>query len=152
MQIDFFSTNIKNRILFIPIFLFTSYCTAQTTVQNNDFSLSPDSVSRDSLYKQFDEAPKFPGGDQALYRFLSTRLRYPEQAVRQNINGKVLVKFMVCEDGTLCNEEIVSSLEASCDREVLRVIKAMPKWEPAKLDGKPVKTMFTLPVHFRTVN
>ncbi len=108
----------------------------------------PDTSRLQGIVSAPDELPQFPGGSQALMRFLSANLQYPTRAVERNINGKVMARFVVCEDGSLCNEQILNSLDPSCDREVLRVIRAMPKWQPGLKEGKPIKTYYNLPVQF----
>jgi protein TonB len=101
------------------------------------------------VYTSIDEMPQFPGGMPALMDYLGASIQYPEKARKDDIQGKVVVKFVVCENGTLCNEEIVRSVGGGCDEEVIRVVKAMPNWKPGKQNGKAVKVYYTLPVSFR---
>lgn len=101
------------------------------------------------INEALEKVPEFSGGHQGLYRYLSTNLQYPSEAQSADIQGKVVVSFTVCEDGRLCDEKIMQSLGGGCDEEALRVIKAMPKWEPGIKDGKPVKVRYMLPVVFQ---
>jgi len=93
---------------------------------------------------------EFPGGINQARQFLANNIQYPDQAVENGVNGTVQVKFTVELDGSLSNIEIVQKLGYGCDEEVIRVFKRMPKWTPAKLNGKFVKSYFTMPVSFRT--
>lgn len=99
--------------------------------------------------QEVEQMPEFPGGQRALMSYLSRTLEYPHKAVADGVEGKVLVEFVVCENGALCEEKVIKSLGSGCDEEVLRVVKKMPKWKPALKDGKPVKTSYRLPVQFK---
>lgn len=101
------------------------------------------------IYTSIDEMPEFPGGMHALMDYLGRNIEYPTEARKEDIQGKVVVKFVVCENGTLCNEEVVRTIGGGCDEEVIRVVKAMPNWKPGKQNGKAVKVYYTLPVTFR---
>lgn len=96
--------------------------------------------------KQAGVMPKFDGN---VFMFLAQNIKYPESAVEANIQGRVLVKFIVSKDGEVCNASVVRSVDPSLDAEALRVINAMPRWTPGTVDGKPVDVWFTLPVTFR---
>lgn len=103
----------------------------------------------EKVFSSVEQFPEFPGGAQGLTQYLMLNLRYPTEAQKKNIQGKVFIKFVVCQDGSLCNEEVVKGIGGGCDEEVIRVIKAMPKWKPGKQNGKPVKVYYTLPVSFK---
>lgn len=106
-------------------------------------------VADSMLMTEVDKMPEFPGGKNGLYSFLSSNLRYPEETRENEMQGKVFVEFVVCEDGSLCNEKIISSFDSNCSKEVLRVVSKMPAWKPAEKDGKKVKTKYRLPVAFQ---
>ena len=93
--------------------------------------------------------PEFPGGMDALSQYLNRNIRYPSCALENNIQGRVVLKFIVRVDGSISNIEIVKSLDPECDKEAIRVVSSMPKWKPGKLNGKPVSCHFTCPVIFR---
>lgn len=101
------------------------------------------------VFTSIDQMPEFPGGQAALMQYLASNIEYPAKARKNDIQGKVMVKFVVCENGALCNEEVVRSIGGGCEEEVIRVIKAMPKWKAGKMNGKPVRVYYTLPVTFR---
>ncbi|TGE27087.1 energy transducer TonB [Hymenobacter metallicola] len=95
------------------------------------------------------EQPARPvGGTDAFFAWIQQNLRYPALARKKNIQGKVLVEFMVQKDGSLTDVKLVKRLGAGCDEEALRLIKAAPKWEPALYQGQPVKQKMVLPVLF----
>lgn len=103
----------------------------------------------DKILSSVEQAPEFAGGQQGLINYLSDNIHYPADARAKNKEGRVVVRFVVCTDGSLFNETIVKSVDSGMDQEVLRVVKAMPKWKPGKQNGVPVKTYYTLPVSFK---
>lgn len=96
-----------------------------------------------------DEAPEFPGGSEGLKAYLIENLRYPEQAKKDGVEGRVVVLFTVAEDGSIVNIEVSRGIGSGCDEEAVRVVKAMPKWKPAVKDGKPVAGQYALPISFK---
>ena len=103
----------------------------------------------DKIETVFDTAPEFPGGMQSLYKFIAEKVIYPEDARLSEIQGKVMVQFVVDKEGEIKNAVIVKSVSESLDKEALRVVKSMPKWKPGILDGKPVNVYFNLPFSFK---
>ena len=94
--------------------------------------------------------PEFPGGQQALFKFLSENVKYPAIAQENGIQGRVICQFVVNKDGAIVDVEVVrSGGDASLDKEAVRVIKSMPKWKPGKQRGKAVRVKYTVPVNFR---
>ena len=94
--------------------------------------------------------PEFPGGQQALFKYLSENVKYPVIAQENGIQGRVICQFVVNKDGSIVDIEVVrSGGDPSLDKEAVRVIKSMPKWKPGKQRGKPVRVKFTLPVNFK---
>ena len=94
--------------------------------------------------------PEFPGGQQALFKYLSENVKYPVIAQENGIQGRVICQFVVNRDGSIVDVEVVrSGGDASLDKEAVRVIKSMPKWKAGKQRGKPVRVKYTLPVNFK---
>ena len=94
--------------------------------------------------------PEFPGGQQAMMRYIAENIKYPVIAQENGIQGRVICQFVVEKDGKVSDIQVVrSSGEASLDKEAQRVIGSMPKWKPGKQRGKPVRVKYTLPVNFR---
>ena len=96
-----------------------------------------------------DEKPSFPGGESAMKSYLNSTLKYPIDAQENGVQGRVIVQFIIEKDGSMSDVKVIRSVDPSLDREALRVVKAMPKWTPAKLKGIPVRTKCTTPVVFR---
>lgn len=92
--------------------------------------------------------PSFPGGDAALGKFLSSNIEYPNKAKHAGVQGVVWVEFIVGKDGEIEESNIIRSVGAGCDEEALRVISQMPKWNPGKQKGHPVKVRFRLPIKY----
>ena len=94
--------------------------------------------------------PEFPGGQQALFKYIEENKKYPIIAKENGIQGRVICQFVVNKDGSIVDViAIRSSGEPSLDKEAIRVIKSMPKWKPGKQHGKPVRVKYTVPVNFR---
>ena len=106
------------------------------------------SQSKQNVYDVVEQMPEFPGGMPAMIEFLQTNLNYPKDAKKQNVGGRVLVMFVVEADGSISNVRVAKKIFPSLDAEALRVVKAMPKWNPGKEKGKPVRVNFSLPIVF----
>jgi len=102
--------------------------------------------------EKVDIPAEFPGGINKARQFIANNIQYPDEAVEEGVNGTVRVKFTIELDGSISNIQIVQKLGYGCDEEVIRVLKRMPKWTPAKLNGKFVRSYFTMPVSFRTTD
>ena len=93
--------------------------------------------------------PEFPGGQEALMEWIKQNKVYPQEAIDKGIEGRVIVKFTVEEDGTVTNGKIVRGVDPLLDKEALRLVSIMPKWKPARLDDKDIRTFYTLPITFK---
>jgi TonB family protein len=102
-----------------------------------------------SQLKPGNEPPMFDGGFDAMMEFIRKNMKYPVSARRMGISGTVYTNFIVEEDGTLSNVLVERGISADCDHEAVRVILLMPKWVPAKENGKPVRSEYTLPIKFK---
>lgn len=100
------------------------------------------------VYTVVEQEPAFPGGNDALVAWVSKHVKYPSIAAEQDIQGKVVLKFVVLENGSVGDVQVLQSLHPSCDKEAIRVVKSLPRFTPGKQQGKPVKVWFTLPVRF----
>ena len=96
-----------------------------------------------------EQKPSFPGGEAAMYQWLSNNIVYPPAASEEGIQGRVVVEFVVGKDGSITNARVVRTRHPALDKEALRVIKAMPNWIPGRNNGQPVKVTYTLPVTFK---
>jgi len=96
-----------------------------------------------------EQMPSFPGGEAALFKYLSDNIKYPVIAQESGIQGRVICQFVVNRDGSIVDIEVVRSVDRSLDAEAIRVISKMPRWTPGKQRGKTVRVKYTLPVNFR---
>ena len=103
----------------------------------------------EKIYDVVEEMPQFPGGQAALLEFLSKNIRYPEEARKNSIQGRVIATFVVEKDGNISNIRVVKSVDSQLDAEAIRVINSMPNWNPGKQNGKAVRVKYTVPVTFK---
>ena len=101
------------------------------------------------IFEVVEQNPAFPGGEKALMDWLHKNLKYPPVAQENGIQGRVLVQFVVNKDGSIVDPKVIRAVDASLDKEAMRVVQAMPKWTPGRQRGKAVRVRFTLPVTFR---
>jgi protein TonB len=99
--------------------------------------------------KSIEVAPVFPGGIPALSNFIASSVRYPSDAEKNGVNGTVIVRFVINNKGKVIDAEVVQSIYPSLDKEALRVINLMPRWEAGKQGGKSVNVKFSLPINFQ---
>ncbi len=103
----------------------------------------------DPVYMVVEESPEFPGGYEAYLQYLKYNIRYPAICRENNIQGRVIVSFVVNKDGAIVEPEVVIGVNPSLDKEALRVISEMPKWKPGTQRGKPVRVKYSCPINFR---
>ena len=102
------------------------------------------------IFVVVESMPEFPGGQQAMMRYIGENIKYPVIAQENGIQGRVICQFVIEKDGKVTDIQVVrSSGEPSLDKEAVRVINSMPKWKPGKQRGKPVRVKYTIPVNFR---
>ena len=104
--------------------------------------------AEEEVFLVVEEDPEFPGGLDALSKFIADNIKYPQLAKENNITGRVFVSFVVEKDGRVGQVKILRDIGGGCGNEAVRVVKMMPKWKPGKQRGKPVRTQFNLPVDF----
>ena len=93
--------------------------------------------------------PTFPGGDQALMKYLSSHINYPAMAQENGVQGRVVVQFVVTKTGKVGEVKVVRSVDKDLDREAVRVCKSLPNFVPGRQNGQPVNVWYTLPVTFK---
>ena len=117
---------------------------------NKDAILEPDlGPDEEDVYILVDNSPEFPGGTMGLLEYMRTTIKYPAQARKDTIQGRVLVSFIVNKDGSIVKPEIVKSAHPLLDEEALRMVNEMPAWKPGEQNGVPVRVKYTIPVNFR---
>lgn len=106
-------------------------------------------AKEEEIFTAVEQQPEFPGGINEMYKFIGDNMKYPAAAQRANISGRVFIKFVVEKDGSIGNIEVLKGIGFGCDEEAMRVIKAMPKWNPGRQNGKNVRVYFTMPVQYK---
>lgn len=103
----------------------------------------------EEIFVAVEQQAEFPGGMSALMKWLSNNIRYPEAAQQNDVQGRVIVKFVVEKDGSVSQAQIMKGVDKDLDKEALRVVNKMPKWQAGKNNGVAVRSYFTLPVNFK---
>ena len=107
------------------------------------------SSDNSKVYDVVEEMPQFPGGPSALFEYLSKNIRYPVEAEKKGVQGRVIVTFVVERDGSIIDVKVVKSVDPSLDMEAKRVVSSMPHWIPGKQNGSAVRVKYTVPVTFK---
>ncbi|MDR9398003.1 energy transducer TonB [Salibacter sp.] len=105
-------------------------------------------VEEPEIFQVVEDPPEFPGGEEELFKYLGKSIQYPPMAKDAGVSGVVYVTFVVNEDGSISDVEVLRGIGAGCDKEAIRVVENMPKWKPGKQRGKSVKVQFNLPIRF----
>ena len=119
--------------------------TKMSTEQQKSVTLK---VDTGKIFTTVENLPKFPGGTKGLMHYLSTTLKYPEQAKKAKTQGMVFVNFIVEKDGSISHVKVLRGIGNGCDEEAVRVVKNMPRWKPGTQRGKAVRTSFNIPIKF----
>jgi len=101
------------------------------------------------VFSFVEQMPQFPGGEKELMKFLQQNIHYPQSAIDKNISGKVVTRFVVNEDGSVSDEQVLRHVDTAMDAEAIRVLKLLPKFLPGKQQGKAVKVYYNLPMVFK---
>lgn len=118
--------------------------------QKKETSKTPDTMLTDSeLFTKVEVQPEYPGGYEALMKFISKNMTYPRAAVKQKIEGTVYVQFIVEADGSISDVRTLKGISTECDREAERVVSLMPGWKPGEINGENVAVRFVLPIIFK---
>lgn len=104
---------------------------------------------KEEVFRSVEQMPTFPGGDAALMKWLSSHINYPTMAQENNVQGKVIVQFVVTKTGNVGEVKVVRSVDRDLDREAVRVCKSLPKFVPGRQNGQAVNVWYTLPVSFK---
>lgn len=108
-----------------------------------------DSTAKEEVFMVAEQMPEFPGGMKEMLKFLQENVKYPENAMKNNVQGRVIVQFVIEKDGTPTEFKVARSVDPDLDAEALRVLQTMPKWKPGMQRGKIVRVKFTVPVSFK---
>ena len=143
-----FNADTSNGILFINTKEYVKNgkkAIASFTVQNDE----PKKNTDREVFDVVEQMPEYPGGLVELMKYISMNVHYPEAAMKTGTQGRVVVQFIIEEDGTVSDARVVQRVSDELDAEALRVVSAMPKWTPGRQKGQPVRVKYTMPVTFR---
>ena len=129
------------KILFILMLFFTMF----TTVSAQSVQEKP----QEKVYEVIEDMPNFPGGQGELMKYLRNNIKYPAEAQKKKIEGRVIVTFVVNKKGHIIDPTVERSAHPLLDAEALRVVKRMPKWTPGRMNGESVNVKFRLPITFK---
>ena len=132
----------KNVVLILVCILAVNFLSAQ----NGGNKPVPDNDPK--VFQFVEEMPVYPGGEFALKKYLRKNLHYPKKEKKQKIEGKVIVRFVINEDGSITNETVVKSVSEGLDAEAVRLIKSLHNFAPGRQQGKAVKVYYVIPVVF----
>lgn len=144
--------HLKNLVLIAALQLIGGFAFAQkkriVKQTESDITFTVEEIDG-TVYK--DESARFPGGMDSLYRFLATNIHYPERAVKEKLEGICYILFVVTEQGTVSDVKVEKGVRGckECDQEAIRVIQAMPAWEPRKVNDIKVDSKISLPISFK---
>jgi protein TonB len=129
----------------------TSFTQENEAVSEPPVKAPPTKKEEVKIYDVVDETAQFPGGQEALMKFLKDNIIYPESALKNKKEGRCYLKFVISDTGIISNITVLKGVPncPECDAEAVRVLKLMPNWEPGKIDRKPVRQSMMLPVLFR---
>ena len=123
--------------------------TEQTKVEEIKIAEVEEKEDPDQIFLVVEETAAPTGGMPAFYEYVGKKLKYPAQARRMGIEGKVFVEFVIERDGTITDVKAIKGIGAGCDEEAVRVLQSAPKWKPGKQRGKPVRQRMVLPIAFK---
>lgn len=130
--------NVSLKVALMMLVLLFSFMTSTAQTKKNDM-----------VFDVVEVMPQFPGGQIAMLKYIMENMKYPEQAMKEGIQGRVAVRFIVEKDGSISDVKPILSVHPLLNKEAVRVVKSMPKWTPGKQNGKPVRVRFNLPIMFK---
>ena len=130
--------NVSLKVVLMMLVLLFSFMTSTAQTKKNNM-----------VFDVVEVMPQFPGGQIAMLKYFMENIKYPEQAMKKGIQGRVAVSFIVEKDGSISDVKPILSVHPLLNKEAVRVVKSMPKWSPGKQNGKPVRVRFNVPVMFK---
>lgn len=130
--------NVSLKVALMMLVLLFSFMTSTAQTKKNNM-----------VFDVVEVMPQYPGGQTAMLQYMMKNIKYPKQAMKEGIQGRVTVSFIVEKDGRVTNVRLLRSVQSALDKEAVRVVKSMPKWSPGKHNGKPVRVRFNIPVMFK---
>lgn len=141
-------TMLKHLLIVAMLLTMSATLSAQNTKRSHDRLPVKAEERSQEVCTIVEYMPVFPGGESALLAYVAQHLKYPEQAKKDRVEGVVLLRFVVLENGHVGKVQIIRSLESHCDAEAKRVVKSLPRFIPGKQQGKAVRVWYTLPIRF----
>ena len=130
--------NVSLKVALMMLVLLFSFMTSTAQTKKNNM-----------VFDVVEVMPQFPGGQIAMMKYIMENMKYPKQAMKEGIQGRVTVRFIVEKDGSISDVKPILSVHPLLNKEAVRVVESMPKWTPGKQNGKPVRVRFNLPVMFK---
>ena len=130
--------NVSLKVALMTLVLLFSFMTSTAQTKKSNM-----------VYDVVEVMPQFPGGQIAMLKYIMENIKYPEQAMKEGIQGRVAVSFIVEKDGSISDVKPILSMHPLLNKEAVRVVESMPKWSPGKQNGKPVRVRFNVPVMFK---
>lgn len=130
--------NVSLKVALMMLVLLFSFMTSTAQTKKNDM-----------VFDVVEVMPQYPGGPIAMLKYIMENIKYPEQAMKEGIQGRVTVRFIVEKDGSISDVKPILSVHPLLNKEAVRVVESMPKWTPGKQNGKPVRVRFNVPVMFK---
>ncbi|MBF1531681.1 MAG: energy transducer TonB [Prevotella salivae] len=130
--------NVSLKVALMMLVLLFSFMTSTAQTKKNDM-----------VFDVVEVMPQFPGGQIAMLQYIMKNMKYPEQAMKEGIQGRVAVRFIVEKDGSISDVKPILSVHPLLNKEAVRVVESMPKWTPGKQNGKPVRVRFNVPIMFK---
>ena len=130
--------NLSLKVALMMFVLLFSFMTSTAQTKKNDM-----------VFDVVEVMPQYPGGPIAMLKYIMENIKYPEQAMKEGIQGRVTVRFIVEKDGSISDVKPILSVHPLLNKEAVRVVESMPNWTPGKQHGKPVRVRFNVPVMFK---
>ena len=130
--------NVSLKVALMMLVLLFSFMTSTAQTKKNDM-----------VFDVVEVMPQFPGGQIAMLKYIMENMKYPEQAMKEGIQGRVAVRFIVEKDGSISDVKPILSVHPLLNKEAVRVVESMPKWTPGKQHGKPVRVQLIVPKMFK---
>lgn len=130
------------------VFLFAFWAATMCVSAQKEKSFS-EATDLTQLYIDYEENAQFPGGDKAFFKWIQEHIKYPEGICANIPQGRVIVSFIVDMDGSIDSVKVKRSPDPLLSKEAIRVVSEMPKWKPARWNGKPIRSRWNLPIIFK---
>ena len=135
----------------MPVFFKLTEDQPAKPVEKSDMSKVDMKPDKNGVYQIVEEMPQFPGGENKLMEYIAKNLTYPQEARDKGIDGRVFVAMVIEKDGSVSNVKVLRGIGGGCDEEAVRVISALPKWKPGKMNGEPVRVSYQIPINFKLI-